>query len=115
MHRLCCGSRLPVKWKRAFGITFILVVVFVLRYKKPPGPSVNIVVASTREKDLSWTRKIKIRNANIIPYVADDAQAEFHPTANKGREAMVYLTYLHDFYNVLPDISIFVHGDELSW
>lgn len=28
---------------------------------------------------------------------------------------MVYLTYLHDFYDKLPDITIFTHGQDYAW
>lgn len=33
---------------------------------------------------------------------------------NKGHEAMVYLTYIIDFYDALPDITIFMHAHRYS-
>lgn len=54
-------------------------------------------------------------NMHLIPYVADDQNASFHPPANQGNEAMMYLTYLYDFYDYLPDISIFTHASESGW
>jgi hypothetical protein len=35
--------------------------------------------------------------------------------ANKGHEAMIYLSYIITNYNLLPDYSIFIHGHLKSW
>ncbi|KAI1631694.1 hypothetical protein F4809DRAFT_653835 [Biscogniauxia mediterranea] len=79
-------------------------------------PTVNLVVASLLKDDISWTQNITIPNLNIIRYVSDYLDAEFHPPVpQKGREALIYHTYLHDFYDDLPDITIMVHADETSW
>jgi len=80
-----------------------------------PAPTVNLVLALTKTQDYSWTSKLMIPNLKIIPFIADDPTALFHAPANKGREALAYLTYLHQFYDALPDISIFVHGDDITW
>ncbi|KAI1104506.1 hypothetical protein F4804DRAFT_341802 [Jackrogersella minutella] len=78
--------------------------------------TVNLVVATLSKEDISWTKNLKIPNLNIIRYVSDDMKAEFHPPVpNKGREALIYHTYLHDFYDDLPDITIFTHADETPW
>ncbi|KAI0472686.1 hypothetical protein GGR56DRAFT_651490 [Xylariaceae sp. FL0804] len=79
-------------------------------------PTVNLVVATLLTDDISWTRNVAIPNLNVIRYVSDYLGAEFHPpVARKGREALIYHTYAHDFYDHLPDISILVHADETSW
>ncbi|KAI1344902.1 hypothetical protein F5Y15DRAFT_364153 [Xylariaceae sp. FL0016] len=79
-------------------------------------PTVNLVVATLLKDDISWTRNIAIPNLNVIRYVSDYPDAEFHPPVpNKGREALIYHTYMHDFYDDLPDISIMTHADETSW
>ncbi|KAI8629920.1 hypothetical protein F5Y19DRAFT_430103 [Xylariaceae sp. FL1651] len=79
-------------------------------------PTVNLVVASLLKDDISWTQSIPIPNLNIIRYVSDYLDAEFHPpVAKKGYEALIYHTYLHDFYDDLPDISILIHADETAW
>ncbi|TVY84874.1 hypothetical protein LSUE1_G000680 [Lachnellula suecica] len=79
------------------------------------APSVNLVIASTLAQDYSWTSNIRIPNLRIIPFVADNPNSTYHPPLNKGREAMIYLTYIYQFYGSLPDISIFVHADDESW
>ncbi|KAH8598207.1 hypothetical protein B0O99DRAFT_616150 [Bisporella sp. PMI_857] len=63
----------------------------------------------------SWAKHLTIPHLTLIPYIADDPSALYHPPASKGREALIYLTYIHQFYDALPDISIFVHGDDLAW
>ncbi|KAI1091036.1 hypothetical protein F5B19DRAFT_460772 [Rostrohypoxylon terebratum] len=80
------------------------------------GVSVNLVIATLSKDDISWTQNIAIPNLKIIRYISDDMKAEFHPPVpNKGREALIYHTYLNDFYDDLPDISIFTHADEKPW
>lgn len=79
--------------------------------------SVNLVIASTSKASLAWTSDLHriLPNLKILPYISDDSSAQYHPPAAKGREALVYFTYLHDFYDSLPDISIFIHHHELAW
>ncbi|KAI2467515.1 hypothetical protein F4781DRAFT_306917 [Annulohypoxylon bovei var. microspora] len=78
--------------------------------------TINLVVATLSKDDISWTQNIQIPNLKVIRYVSDNLKAEFHPPVpNKGREALIYHTYMHDFYDNLPDISIFTHADESPW
>ncbi|KAI1778065.1 hypothetical protein F4818DRAFT_284487 [Hypoxylon cercidicola] len=78
--------------------------------------TVNLVMATLLNDDISWTENIQIPNLNIIRYVSDDMDAEYHPPVpRKGHEALIYHTYMHDFYDNLPDITIFTHGDDTSW
>jgi hypothetical protein len=97
-------------------LTFILIwIIFATTRSDVTSPSVNLVVASTLAQDYSWTSKLKIPHLRIIPIIADDPTATFHPPLNKGREAMMYVTYMYQFYDTLPDISIFIHGDDEAW
>lgn len=48
-------------------------------------------------------------------YVVDDENAPLRVPVNKGNEAMVYLSYMIDFYDKLPDVSTFMHSHEASW
>lgn len=48
-------------------------------------------------------------------YTVDDRTAPLHPPRNKGREAMVYLTFIIDHYTSLPDIMIFMHAHRRAW
>ncbi|KAI1389615.1 uncharacterized protein F4822DRAFT_398964 [Hypoxylon trugodes] len=78
--------------------------------------TINLVLATMSRDDISWTENIDIPNLNVIRYVSDDLDADYHPpVAKKGREALIYLTYMHDFYDDLPDITFFTHADESPW
>lgn len=35
--------------------------------------------------------------------------------ANRGREAMAYLTFIIDYYDALPEVTAFVHGNNTQW
>ncbi|KAJ9661754.1 hypothetical protein H2198_001719 [Neophaeococcomyces mojaviensis] len=48
-------------------------------------------------------------------YIVDDLSAPLHTPMNKGHEAMVYLTYILDHYDSLPDINIFMHAHQRAW
>lgn len=78
-------------------------------------PSVNLVLATMSYQTYEWTSKITVPNAQLVPYVVDKPDAPFHTPENKGHEAMVYLTYLYEFYDDLPDITIFTHGQDGAW
>ena len=78
-------------------------------------PSVNLVLAGMASLDYSWTSSLEIPRMEVIPYIADDQTAPFHPPANKGNEAIMYFTYMYEFYDKLPDISIFIHGTDMQW
>ncbi|EGP90704.1 uncharacterized protein MYCGRDRAFT_35889 [Zymoseptoria tritici IPO323] len=79
----------------------------------------NLIVASVKADNTSWTDRLQeqqlIPNLNIIRYISDDENARYHPPAAKGREALMYFTYLQDFYDELADINIFVHAEDVSW
>lgn len=78
--------------------------------------SVNLVLATLKADDISWTAKLDIPNLKIIRYVSDDMTAPYHPPVpRKGREALIYHTYFYDFYDDLPDLSIMVHAEENPW
>ncbi|KAI5369265.1 hypothetical protein Slin15195_G001410 [Septoria linicola] len=88
---------------------------FPIPVKSPDGPSINLVVATTAKDDMSWTKNLRIPHLQVIRYVSDSQSAKYHPSKPKGREALMYLTYIHDFYDTLPDISIFIHAEENPW
>jgi hypothetical protein len=62
---------------------------------KPPGSnySYRIVVPKTAEEDLSWLIK-DVTEEHMVVYEVDNPSARYTVPQNKGREAMVYLTYM---------------------
>ncbi|KAI1869030.1 uncharacterized protein JN550_006017 [Neoarthrinium moseri] len=75
---------------------------------------VEIVVASLRHEDTSWLPTyLPEWKANV--YVVDDPEAPLTVSVNRGRESMVYLTYIIDHYDRLPNNIIFMHASRFAW
>ena len=67
-----------------------------------------------KDASTDWIHE-KILDLATAIYVADDPSALLHPPKNKGNEAMIYLTYIIDHYDTLPDVSIFMHSHRYAW
>ena len=48
-------------------------------------------------------------------YAVDNTNGPFHPPVNKGNEAMTYLSFIIDHYDVLPKKIAFIHSHASSW
>ncbi|KAF2146922.1 uncharacterized protein K452DRAFT_315120 [Aplosporella prunicola CBS 121167] len=92
-------------------------------------PEKAFVVASQKGDNTSWFAEQFPDWARYI-YVVDDATASLTVPANKGREAMVDLTYtitlgiltplpfpsfLIDNYDALPNSMLFLHAQRYQW
>jgi hypothetical protein len=75
--------------------------------------SVNIVV-SRYKKNVDWVYKIK-GDVNVLIYDKENPKNKYNVPVNKGNEASVYLKYIIDHYDVLPDFTYFIHDDEYAW
>lgn len=74
----------------------------------------EFVVASLKEQDTSWyTKYFPEWKFNI--YIVDDPAAPLTVPQNKGHEAMVYLTYIIDRYDTLPNKIVFLHAERFQW
>ena len=89
---------------------------------KPAGSNYTkaLVLPKLRSEDTSWVEEtlgdmLSSGGLSHAIYVVDDASAPLHPPQNKGHEVMVYLTYIIDHYDALPDVSIFMHAHRWSW
>ena len=83
---------------------------------KPPGSTYSrvLVIAKTKEEDTHWLDEL-LPDVEKAVYVADDSSAALHPPKNKGHEVMIYLTYLIDHYDNIPDIMMFMHAHRWAW
>jgi Protein of unknown function (DUF3431) len=91
--------------------------------KDPFGPGVakplnepytrTLVIGRLRSEDVSWTQDIPNLNRSI--YTVDDENSVLKVPKNKGHEAMVYLTYIIDNYDNLPDTVLFFHPHRSTW
>jgi hypothetical protein len=82
----------------------------------PPGHNYTsvLVIAKTKDENIDWMDE-KLPDQPKAVYVADDPKAPLHPPKNKGHEVMIYLTWIIDNYEKLPDVAIFMHAHQLTW
>ncbi|KAI9855192.1 MAG: hypothetical protein M1824_006262 [Vezdaea acicularis] len=73
-----------------------------------------VVVARLKSEDVSWLER-ELPNIAKAVYTVDDPSAALQPPTNKGHESMVYLTYIIENYDNLPDTVIFIHSHQSSW
>lgn len=83
---------------------------------KPPGSNYTkiLVVPKTAKEDTNWIAE-ELPDWQTAIYQVDDPKAPLHPPKNKGHEVMVYLTYIIDFYDELPDVAVFMHSHRNAW
>lgn len=80
--------------------------------KAPPTKA--LVVASVEADDTSWIHT-HLPDWQVNRYVVNSETTQYQVPKNKGREAMVYLTYMIEAYNNLPDIVVFMHSQRYQW
>jgi len=84
-----------------------------------PGPEFlekELVLAAMHDSNVTWAEElswpVNIYRVDMSPSEAD---LDLTVPVNKGNEAMVYLTYLIDRYDSLPDIIVMLHGNRYQW
>jgi len=84
---------------------------------KPPGYNYTkmLIVPRTMSEDVSWMDDALPSDIHKSIYIADDPSAPLHVPKNKGHEVMIYLTYIIDHYDNLPDVMLFMHAHEYTW
>ncbi|OAX83758.1 hypothetical protein ACJ72_01873 [Emergomyces africanus] len=110
-------------------LLFVLLVFYFLHnrngaYKQSrPKPLPNAqeqqvaaVVAGLRSSNTKWLRKA-FPQWDMHIYLADDETSQPRIPKNKGREAMIYLTYIIDHYDDYRNDSavLFLHADRDQW
>ncbi|KAF2642096.1 hypothetical protein P280DRAFT_468546 [Massarina eburnea CBS 473.64] len=83
----------------------------------PTPISGAIVAAVGMETDMDWISEITDPMWKLHRYNYDDPSPppETYFPVNKGNEAMMFLSYVINNYDSLPDYSIFIHGHRISW
>lgn len=74
----------------------------------------TIVVPKLKKEDTSWLDE-EFPETRKAVYMVDDRNAPLHPPKNKGNEAMVYLSYIIDYYDDLAETNIFIHAHRWAW
>ncbi|KAH8704088.1 hypothetical protein BGW36DRAFT_288548 [Talaromyces proteolyticus] len=75
---------------------------------------IELVVASLKEQNTSWY-SVYFPDWKHNIYIVNDLTASLTVPRNKGHEAMVYLTYIIDRYDNLPNNTVFLHADRFQW
>ncbi|KIV96151.1 hypothetical protein PV10_00054 [Exophiala mesophila] len=89
---------------------------------KPAGSNYSrvLVMGHLQSEDVSWVAR-ELPEFDTHIYVVDKPDpitSDHDPSrlpANKGHEAMVYLTYIIDHYTSLPDVVLFFHPHRIAW
>ena len=83
---------------------------------KPPGSNYSRTLITPRlmEENVDWMDQ-ELPELDKAIYIVDNPKAALHPPKNKGHEVMVYLSYIIDNYDDLPDIMMFMHSHRFAW
>ncbi|KAF2731032.1 hypothetical protein EJ04DRAFT_514865 [Polyplosphaeria fusca] len=83
---------------------------------KPPGSNYSkiLVIPKLKSEHIGWIEK-ELPGLNTAVYEVDNPSASLRVPKNKGHEAMVYLTYIIDHYDHLPDTVVFAHAHRKAW
>lgn len=76
------------------------------------------IVISRYDKSTEWSNRFYDVVADAVRVIVYDKERPENPyniPVNKGNEASVYLKYIVDFYDELPDYVFFIHDEEYSW
>ena len=78
-----------------------------------------LIVARISTEDKSWLDHLS-DNYHVCPYTADtphdSTSKSLQVPANRGHEAMAYLTFIIDNYDTLPEAgAVFAHGSRFAW
>ena len=102
-------------------ISIIALVIACLAFSKKQNEyylqdsPINIVI-SRWKNNTDWSEKFKdIANVKILIYDKENPKNIYNIPVNKGNEASVYLKYIIDHYDTLPDFTFFIHDEEKSW
>ncbi|KAJ5535992.1 hypothetical protein N7513_009178 [Penicillium frequentans] len=79
---------------------------------KPPVPKLTdriVVLGRMSWEDSDWLEEELPEWPNAV-YVIDEPESEYHVAENKGKESNVYLTYIIDHYDNLPQYMVFLHA-----
>ncbi|KAF3479439.1 UV excision repair protein [Arthroderma uncinatum] len=74
-----------------------------------------MVVPKTKWDRVGWVKKLEPNWVPFIYSVDNDLRYTLRTPKNVGREAMVYLTFIIDYYDSLPDIVAFTHSANRQW
>jgi len=73
------------------------------------------IVLSCYKRPTDWANKLEAEGFIMFRYTKEDPTSVYNVEKNIGREASTYLKYILDFYESLPEYTIFLHDEEFAW
>ena len=73
------------------------------------------IVVSRYNKDTDFIYDLKKYGVNILIYDKKNRLNPYNVPINRGNEASVYIKYIVDHYDNLPDYAFFIHDENYSW
>ncbi|KAK2746178.1 hypothetical protein FQN57_003300 [Myotisia sp. PD_48] len=77
--------------------------------------SPSLVVPKTTGENVSWVEELPPYWTPFIYTVDKEPGYPLQSPANRGRESIVFLTFIIDNYNSLPNITVFSHAKDIQW
>jgi hypothetical protein len=71
------------------------------------------VVVSRYKRNVDFVYEIE--DVNVIVYDKEKPENPHNIPVNRGNEASVYLKYIVDYYDTLPEFTFFIHDENRSW
>ncbi|TVY85527.1 hypothetical protein LSUE1_G000375 [Lachnellula suecica] len=109
--------------KPLLAALFVSLIFYLTRSSPPKKPidpyphlTKSLVIAATTSSNLTWLPGA-LASSHWTPhvYTTDSPNAALTVPVNKGNEAMVYLSYIIDNYDSLPDVVFFHHDHSQAW
>ena len=73
------------------------------------------IILSTYKRSTQWADRLSDLGYQVYRYTKEDPTSIYNVEKNIGREASTYLKYILDFYESLPEYTVFLHDEEFSW
>jgi hypothetical protein len=79
------------------------------------NPSNTVIVVSCYKRPTEWADRLEAMGFEVRRYTKEDPTSMYNVERNAGMEASAYLKYCMDFYDCLPEYTVFLHDEEFSW
>jgi hypothetical protein len=73
------------------------------------------IILSTYKRSTQWADRLSDLGYDVYRYTKEDPTSIYNVEKNIGREASAFLKYILDFYESLPEYTIFLHDEEFAW
>ncbi|EFE34366.1 uncharacterized protein ARB_06766 [Trichophyton benhamiae CBS 112371] len=124
-----CGRLQLVRSKTALllcffsGMALVYLFYFYDNYTPVPPPALQeavripqaVVLPKTKWDRVGWVKQLEPEWTPFVYSVDGDERYTLRTPKNVGREAMVYLSFIIDYYHSLPEVMAFTHSANKQW